>query len=559
MKNKDYFLLLYFFILIKSNEMINNIFPFYPYDKILEQNFEDYCLKINLKKDCIIEHLSNLSIDKIKNISYDFIKSNYENDKNEEGLDKNDLKDIIGSSSSDFFELFGPIIVDGLYSLKEYGKKIINDKNDKIILEIEKILKDEKYQTLVNEYLKEDLIKLIEEGISQFDKNLFIRDFLKKQNLNDLNYKLNSNINSLNFIILGENIVEKNKFINNILEINSTIDDNSPKVNETDKLNNFIKYRNNNKIGIELIKSNIKDFKKELNDFDLYFNNKIIPMGNNFIYGFIYLPDNEEEKEDLSQLYKYHYSKIPIKEIKVNIDKNKAKNNFINFILKELNENKLKDIYKYYYSLNVFQILINKIILLNQLVNIFSTIPKREKKIENHEDATNLILNKLQLNLNTLLLRPYLDYQEIKKSIRNVYSKLFKQINQDLKSKNIDYNLEETKSILDVFNYLEDYHPNDVIPIFFYEKIKKLFEKIFINKFKEMFVNYPFDIEKYPDFLNIINNIEKNFSHSNKIKYLFIIILIVVAILICFGIYYFIGKRKNEKNIVQDKELELIE
>ena len=69
MKNKHYFFLFYIFyiiisdmVIVKSSEIINEVFPFYPYNDIMKTNFEEFCLEINLEKDCIIEILSKLDI-----------------------------------------------------------------------------------------------------------------------------------------------------------------------------------------------------------------------------------------------------------------------------------------------------------------------------------------------------------------------------------------------------------------------------------------------------------------------------------------------------------------
>jgi len=561
MKNKKYYFLLFFIIsnitIIKSSKVIKEVFPFYPYDEILEKNFEDYCLSMNLKKDCILEKLSKLDIKNITKISYDFIKSNNnkQEEEDEDGIDKNDLKDIVSSYDNDFFGVFGGNIVDGISSLIKYGKITLNDKNDKIILEIEEILNNEKYKKLVNEWFEEDIIKLLDEGVSQIDKNLYISDFFtNQQNMDkpfDLNSKFKANINSLNFVVFSKNNDEKSKFISNLLSLKSEIDESED--NGDDKITTsieFTKYKNNNKKGLELFASKrneINNIKKEIKEFNSFLKNNIITNENNFIYGFIYLSDiNSFEEKDLNQLYENNYGKIPLKKIKF-INGKFSKNDFIKDILEELNEKKLKDIYKYYYSLNVYNILKYKILLINQLVDIFSSITKSEKNIKNIDDAANLIINKLKLNINTLLLRPNLNYEEMTEKIKSIYSKLFEELNKDIKDKNIDYTLEENKSSFNIFNYFIENHPNDIIPIFLFEKIRILLEKIFKNKIKDMIISYSFNIEKYPDYLNILENINKNF-----ITFYYwprILIFALISIIILLLVYYcFIRKKSNKKN-----------
>jgi len=142
----------------------------------------------------------------------------------------------------------------------KYGKIVLNDKNDKIIFQIEDILNNEKYQKLVNEWFEKDIIKLLDEGISQIDKNLYIKDFFTNQNnmdeTFDLKSKFKANINSLNFVIFSKNYTEKNKFVNNLLNLKFGVD--GPEENEFDNISTsieFKKYKNNNKKGIELIVS----------------------------------------------------------------------------------------------------------------------------------------------------------------------------------------------------------------------------------------------------------------------------------------------------------------
>ena len=289
--------------------------------------------------------------------------------------------------------------------------------------------------------------------------------------------------------------------------------------------------------------------------------NKIITNENNFIYGFIYLSDFdsfEDIENDLNQLYKNNYGKIPIKKIKF-INEKYSKNNFIKDILKELNENKLKDIYKYYYSLNVYNILKYKILLINQLVDIISSLIKSENKIKNIDDAVNLIINKLKLNINTLLLRPNLNFEEITEKIKGIYSKLFGELNQDIKKKNIDYTLEENKRSFNIFNYFVENHPNDIIPIFIFEKIRILLKNIFKNKIKDLIISYPFNIEKYPNYINIIKDINNNFITSYD--YSRILVFLFISIILLFIYYCFIRNKsnKNHKNNINQEGEELKE
>ena len=272
MKNEKYFFLIYLIIseiIIVQSDIINDVFHFYPYDEILKKNLEEYCLNMNLKEDCIISKLSEIDITKINKISYDFIKTNYQNQINPSiigDIFENALKGYLSTYEDDNIGIIAPIVISGLSSLASYGKKILNDKNEHIILEVEKLLKTEKYQILVNEWLKKDIEKLIKEGLSQLDKNKYIKDlYINHKNL-DLKSRFKANINSLNFIVFGNKDIEKRKFMNNILCLKSELD--MHKESETDsKFTSvkFTKYKNNKKQGIELIEAN----GNEINDFKM--------------------------------------------------------------------------------------------------------------------------------------------------------------------------------------------------------------------------------------------------------------------------------------------------
>ena len=131
MKFKGYYFL-FFFIIIKifitKTEIINDAFPFYPYEDILEQNFEDYCLNMNLKKDCIIEYLSKIDTSNIKNISYDFLKTNYENQNNNPSILGEIcsivLKGLFHSLKNNIIGFIGSTCIDLISSVKDIGKKL---------------------------------------------------------------------------------------------------------------------------------------------------------------------------------------------------------------------------------------------------------------------------------------------------------------------------------------------------------------------------------------------------------------------------------------------------
>ena len=351
-------------------------------------------------------------------------------------------------------------------------------------------------------------------------------------------------------MILGDKNVDKMKFIDAILGINAK-----------HKKKNLISHKNKEKTGIKFT---------ELSTNSNYFENfckefySLIHKEEKFIFGFIYLGNASslEEEKNLFSLREYHYDKIPIKKIDYkNGEESVSKKEFIKFILEELDEDKLKSIYKYYYSLNYFENFKNIIITINSFINIFSSLIDLD--IENKDAAKKLIMEKLKLNLNVLFLRPNLNYENINKKIGDFYPYLLERLNEDFKDSNIDYTIEEEKKWWQFYNYFIEKHPRDFIPIFLYEKITKLVEEVFLNKMEEIIVHttYNFDI-KYPNYFDIIKNINENFNElpptPNKFSLCIIIVIIVIVAVLCL-ICYFVFRKRNNKDKNQNNEEELQE
>ena len=537
MKNKIYFFLIFVLLfgifISQSSDIIKEVFPFYPYNDNMVKNFEEFCLKMKLKKDCMIE--------------------------NAKKMNKEEIYDIKQDISFSFLDLLTYIISN--IQIYTEVKKWLNEKNERVILKIEKFLDNSKYQDLVDRNFQNDIDALIEESISQLNRNKnidsYIEDFFNQLKI-DNNYYLNSkfkgDISSLNFFVLGETNV-KTKFIETILEKKTK-----------DKKSNLIIHKNKKKKGLKLseIKSNDDNYFENLyKEFD-----NIIHEEKKFIYGFIYLGNADSYKEeDLDSLRKDHYNKIPIKRINYkNGEENLSKKELIKFILEELDENKLQKIYKYYYSLNFYENFKNIIINNNLYINIFSSL--LISNIKDRKAAANLIINKLKLNLNVLLLSPNLDYEDIRHKIESFYPTFLGKLNEDFKNSKIDYTIDENKNSWNILNWLIDKHPNDMIPIFLYEKISKLVEKVFFKKIKEIIINHHFNI-KYPNYLNIINDINNNFNIIDDVNKNFnitddvtpeksniflwdneiliaLVILVIIIIIVC-PIYCCL-KNKNEEN-----------
>ena len=566
MKNKIYFVLIFLLLfeifISQSLDITKEVFPLYPYKDNMVTSFEDFCIKMKLKKNCMIEIAKTLDIQKIKNISYEFIKS-YNNKEESSGLIKSSLNFLTYIYQNKIAKKF-PGVFKYLESLLN-EVKIWWNKYEEVIKEIEEILNDPKYQELVDKNLENDINELIGEGISQLQINDYIEDFFNNEENIDNNNYLNSifkgNISSLNCFVLGEKNVNKTKFIETILEI---------KIKKENKKSNLRIYKNKKKkkgLKLSLIES------KDDNDFENlnkeFYN--ITHKEKKFIYGFIYLGNTvsfiREKDKALVSLIEDHYDKIPLREINYkNGQENLSKKEFIEFIKEELNEDKLKSIYKYYYSLNFYEHFKNIITHYNLFINIFSSL--LESDIIDIDAAANLIINKLKLNLNVLLLSPNLDYEDMNDKIKSFSFTFLKKLKEDLKKLNKDYNIDENKYFYS--NWFSDKHPNDMIPIFLYEKISKLIEKVFFKKIKEIIVAHNFKI-KYPNYSNIINIINNNFKDelppqkkNNESEYisklpeksnnslfdnkLIIFVVPTIIIIIIVGLIYCCFKTNENKN-----------
>ena len=198
----------------------------------------------------MIEIAKTLDIQKIKNISYEFIKS-YNNKEESSGLIKSSLNFLTYIYQNKIAKKF-PGVFKYLESLLNEVKKWWN-KYEEVIKEIEEILNDPKYQELVDKNLENDINELIGEGISQLQINDYIEDFFNNEENIDNNNYLNSifkgNISSLNCFVLGEKNVNKTKFIETILEI---------KIKKENKKSNLRIYKNKKK------KKRIKTFSNRI-------------------------------------------------------------------------------------------------------------------------------------------------------------------------------------------------------------------------------------------------------------------------------------------------------
>ena len=504
-------------------------------------------------------------------------------------------------------------VIDVGFSVWEFinnKKNEINDKNDKISYIIQENLSKTKYNIIIKDEIEKGLEQLIKEKIFNFDFKDFINKYLTKgKKWEKLNSIFKEDIDSINFILLGNTGSGKSRLINDILDLQSGKD--GPFVNQKyaePTTMGYEKYGNLSKKGIELIDSrgaelNKKyDMKINFQNLTEYFKEQIMINNSMFIYSFIYLSESNSfsESDFLINLVKNHYNKIPLKIIftkSKNIDQtemlnntvrknmkiNNTKiyflqsyndekykeniNNFLKDLIEELDEEKLKDIYNYYYSLNIFQTF-KKLIVIDNIKGILLCQITDEKNI----DPLNYMSAKLILDLNIILGGININFENTRQKMKNIYNKVFNEIKKDKENSNLyeDYELKnyEDKNWLDSLCKLILSNPdyNDIIAQEISKKINSLIIDIYLNEIKEKLVNNPIEIDHYPNFTNIRTNIIKNyikdFSQIKPKSYKKLIIIIgfiIFIVLIVFIIYYYSKKRSIFKKPENDIELELVD
>ena len=239
-------------------------------------------------------------------------------------------------------------------------------------------------------------------------------------------------------------------------------------------------------------------------------------------------------------------------------------NNFLKDLIEELDEEKLKDIYNYYYSLNIFENF-KKLILIDSIKGNLLCQISDEKNI----DPLNYITAKLILDLNTLLDGININFEKTRQKMKNIYNIVFNELKKDKENSNLyeDYELKnyEDKNLLDslckLFLSNPDY--NDIIAQEISKKINLFIIDIYLKEIKEKLVNNPIEIEHYPNFANIrtniIQNYIKDYSQIKSKKLIYIIVFIIFIALVVFIIYYYSKKRSIFKKPENDIELELVD
>ena len=613
---------------LSKTTKIQEVIPNYPFPSLLEKYYNLFALQSGLpvleKLDSkkletfkVLEKFTDKITDKVNELTEllpDTVKS-FASTLSSLGISPGE---ILLSAGLEVLNYNNPYISSVndirsyIFQYKKDKKDELNNKNNIISYIIQQNLSKTKYNIIIKDEIEKYLEPLIKERIFNLDFNDFI-DFINLYLTNGKRWeKVNSifkeDIDSINFILLGNAGSGKSRLINDILDLQSGKD--GPFVNQKSAeptTMGYEKYGNLSKKGIELIdsrgaESNEKyDMKISFQNLTEYFKEQIMLNNSMFIYSFIYLSESNSfsESDFLKKLVKNHYNKIPLKiiftksknieqiESLKNAIRKKMKinnitiyflqsykdgkykeniNNFLKDLIEELDEEKLKDIYNYYYSLNIFENF-KKLLLIDNIKGILLCQISDEKNI----DQLNYITAKLILDLNTLLGGININFEITRQKMKNIYNIVLNELEKDRKNSNLydDYELKnyEDKSVIDfLLNKLfsqrrereRDY--NDIIFKEISKKINLFIIDIYLKEIKEKLVNNPIEIDHYPNFANIrtniIQNYIKDYSQIKSKKLIYIIVFIIFIALVVFIIYYYSKNRSIFKKPEKDRELD---
>ena len=493
------------------------------------------------------------------------------------------------------------------------SKKLINDLNDfndRIGVLIQELINNGKYKRIIGDIIGKDLENIIAKGISNLNLTKHIIDFLNKENIiKKLDYKFKQKIDSLNFILLGDTDAGKSTLLNQILELSP--EDTGAYVNPDfigPTTMEFKKYRNETKKGIDLIDSRGIEPNEDYNanyfkeDFKNYFESIRNESNSNFIYGILFISESysSSEIDILNYLNNMFDNKIPLKllytkrqedsqakrinntikskisgikpyffNITSNSEYEKNLNNFLKDLFEELNEKKLKDIYQFYYSLDIF----NNFKLIMEKINAKQNIliHSMKKKIDPIEN----IINNLEFDLKFFLINPDINREDIKNFIKKIYNSFVNELNEDLqKLQYKDYPLKEYENRNIFYKFKEKVKefftsnnlPSDYISYGISGMINDFILHLFLKTVQKEYFKNPIQVPNYPDFTSIKNEIKKNFikiQDKTNNSYYYIYILIAIVIIIAFIILFYKcccqKKEKKEKKERKEQKQELIE
>ena len=187
-------------------------------------------------------------------------------------------------------------------------------------------------------------------------------------------------------------------------------------------------------------------------------------------------------------------------------------------LLNELKVEKLKDIYQYYYSLNVIESVKNITKNNSNIEDLYAKIP-----LEKNQKPIEYLSAKLQLDINLLLLKQInLDYTKMNEILNSVYNRVFMELKNDIKNSEYkDYSLKNYDEE-GFFQWLKNKMingplPNDIISFEISGIENTLINEIFLQKIEKKLIEKKLlKIENFPDFSFIKKNIEKNYFNQLK-------------------------------------------
>lgn len=537
-------------IVLKDNTFVSTGFSQYPYSNKLLKIFSQYGKKMYNQNNIIQKKiLGNQDLFKYLLI---FGASHVIIEKNKEKFTNNLLKAVYKLGSFAYLHPCITGITVGIIASYSYSNYFQKEHQD-FIGKIETLLSNQTYEKIIENQIKNDLEELIDEGFDKIDLDDYIKNFVK-DNLEYLNSKFNGDINSIDFMLIGQTGEGKSTLCNSILEIESGKD--GAYVNEEtaeSTTNETKRYNNTNKIGLNIwdtkgCEINEKNsFQKRINE--LYKDmDKITLKDNIFIFGFIYVTslDSFNEKDDLDNILNHHLNKLPLKIVVTkhkNTKQKKRMNNtiyekmnfkpyflgdsenyiqykknikfFLEDLMKELDEEKLKDIYNYYFSLHILSIIMEKLtITLDKFDKIAISLPPSDKYLD-------YLKNRFKADLEIIFLGEELNFDKIFNKLDNIFIEYKEELKRNESIKN-DENLkdyEEKNFYEKIKSYLYKNNLSAPIYINIYHNLRNLSLEILKEKFKLKIVhNAKINelIKRYPNFIEIKKNIYNNFIKDSK-------------------------------------------
>ena len=319
---------------LSKTTKIQEVIPNYPFPSLLENYYKLFASQSGLP---VLEKLDSQKLEVFKGVEK-FVNKIIDKGNELTELLPETIKSFASSLSSSGTSPGKILLSAGLevlkYSIPQISSVIdvgsfiwdyikckkdeLDNENNEISCVIQENLSKVKYNIIIKDEIEKDLELLIKKRIFNSDFKDFINKYLTNgKKWEKLNSIFKEDIDSINFILLGNTGSGKSRLINDILDLQSGKD--GPFVNQKyaePTTMGYEKYGNLSKKGIELIDSrgaelNGKyDMKINFQNLTEYFKEQIMINNSMFIYSFIYLSESNSfsESDFLINLVKNHYT-----------------------------------------------------------------------------------------------------------------------------------------------------------------------------------------------------------------------------------------------------------